>query len=100
MNDEGLADVRAALLVDDLDELGLEAAIACGISELQDLVHPVIEALRTAIEENKGGIASDKLEIVGLDPRAADGQLLGERWQEHDFAVAGGGIRVLAEHGG
>ena len=32
---KALADVRAALLLDDLDELGLEAAVRGGIGELQ-----------------------------------------------------------------
>jgi hypothetical protein len=85
-----LGDVRATLFLDDPDEIGLEATVACRISKLQDFVHPVIEALGAAIEENERGIAGHEFEIVGLDPRAADGELLGERRQEHDFAIAGG----------
>src|SRR3546814_6914040 len=47
---EGLADVRAALFLDDSDELGLEAAVRGGIGELQDARHPVVEAFRRSEE--------------------------------------------------
>src|SRR3546814_10105214 len=50
---EGLADVRAALFLADSDEPGLEAAVRGGIGELQDVRHPVIEALGCPVEDHQ-----------------------------------------------
>src|SRR5690606_33547657 len=69
----------------------LEAAVAGRIGQLEDLAHPVVEALRAAVQEDERGVAGDELKIVGLDPGAAHRQLLRQRRQKHHLAVTGRG---------
>ena len=86
---EGLADVRAALLLDDSDELGLEAAVRGGIGELQDVRHPVVEAFGCPVEEHQRRVAGDELEIGCVDPAARHGDPLGGNRHQHNLLVAG-----------
>src|SRR3546814_7815513 len=86
---EGLAEVRAALFLDDSDELGLEAAVRGGIGELQDVRHPVIEAFGCPVEEHQRRVAGDELEIGRVDPAARDGDPLGGDRHQHNLLVAG-----------
>ena len=81
-DDEGLADIRASLFVDNLDELGLEVAARGRIGHLQDLLHPVVETFRRAVEEHQRGVAGDELEIVRFDAAAAERDPLGRDWNK------------------
>src|SRR5690606_40720535 len=88
-NHEGLADVRAALFLDDLYELGLEATVGGGIGELQDVRHPVVEAFGCPVEEHQCRVAGDELEIRRVDPAARDGEPRGGDRHQHNLLVAG-----------
>ena len=74
-NHEGLADVRAALLINDLDQFSLETSARCWISKLEDALHPIIEAFGRAIEQHQSGVTGNKLKICRVDP--ATGELSG-----------------------
>ena len=86
---EGLADVRAALFLDDLHQLCLERAVRGGIGKLQDVGHPVVEAFWCPVEEHQRRVAGDKLEIGRVDPAARDGDPLGGDRHQHDLVRRG-----------
>lgn len=88
-NHEGLADIGAALLVDDPDQFGLEAAVRRRIGHFEDLLHPVVEALGRAVQQHQRGVAGDELEVMGIDPAARDRQRLGGDRHENHLFVAG-----------
>src|SRR3546814_8529834 len=75
-DDESLADVGAALLLDDLDELAFQPPMGSRIGELQDLAHPVIETLRAAIEQHQRGVAGHELEVMGSEGQTSEIQSL------------------------
>ncbi len=83
-DDERLADVGAALLVDDLDQFGLEVSARRGIGHLQNLLHPVIEALGRAVEQHQRGVAGDEFEIMCLDAAAAECDAFGRNGNKHE----------------
>src|SRR3546814_4129024 len=85
-SDLSLADVGAALLLDDLDELAFQPPMGSRIGELQDLAHPVIETLRAAIEQHQRGVAGHELEVMGVRPRSGERQPLARHGHEDNLA--------------
>src|SRR3546814_7486425 len=86
---EGLADVRAALFLEDSDELGLEAAVRGGIGELQYARHPVVEAFRCPVEEHQRRVAGDELAIGRVVGAARNGEQRGGNRHHHHLLLAG-----------
>ena len=89
LDGEELRDARPALLVDDLQQVGLDAALRLGRRRSRG--PEFIQYSRfcgRAVERQDGGVAGDQLEILARDAGAGDRHRRLQDRLQHDLAIA------------